>query len=80
MTTENFVKAAKHIVEDRNGSDYYQDALLLAHYLEKTLEMPFEEALKKAKIIHDDRNGANYYQNIDILTNFLRQDGGQFHL
>ncbi len=71
MATEQARKAAKHIIEDQKGADYYQDTKLLANYLKETLGMTLEEAERKAESIQRDRKGANYYEDVKILAGFI---------
>ncbi len=73
MTTEQVKKAAKHIIEDRHGADYYKDIAVLAPYLKNALSLSQGKAEEKAKAIQDDRNGSNYYEDVDVLTNFLQR-------
>lgn len=63
--------AANHILDDRQGADYYQDTNELAHYLTGALGITDDMAMQTANDINSDRNGANYYQDEDILAQFL---------
>ena len=73
MATEQAKKAAKHIIEDRHGADYYKDPTVLVPYLKNALSITTEEAERIAKAIQDDRNGANYYEDVDVLADFLKR-------
>ena len=71
MATEQAIIAATHLIEDRNGADYYQDTGVLTKYLEGALGLRAEEAELKAKAIQKDRGGANYYADPEILARYL---------
>ena len=71
MATEKAKNAAKHIIEDRHGADYYQDTKVLAKYLQNALNISVEKAEGKAVAIMQDRKGANYYEDPKILADFL---------
>lgn len=71
MATEKATNAAKHIIEDRHGSDYYKDTNLLAKYLQNALNISVEKAEVKSKAIQQDRKGANYYEDPKILADYL---------
>ena len=72
MATEKTKRAAKHIIEDRHGADYYKNTKELANYLKNTLSLITEKAEEKAEVIQRDRKGANYYEDVEILSNFLK--------
>ena len=71
MPNDKALEAAKNILDDRNGADYYQDTNILADYLKSALELSPEAANLKAEAIQADRNGADYYADEKILADFL---------
>jgi hypothetical protein len=71
MEFEKVKIAAKDILDDRLGADFYKDSNLLASYLEYKLCIKKEKADHIAKIIQEDRTGANYYREFKILESFL---------
>lgn len=73
MQPDKARKTAEHILEDRDGADYYQDGTVLTDYLANALGLATEEAKKIAQAIQEDRRGANFYQDVEILTDFLRR-------
>ena len=71
MTKEHAKKAALHILDDRNGADFYKDVKILSSYLEGTLGMTKDKADQIANDIQEDRKGSNYYKNAEILAGIL---------
>jgi len=64
-------RAAHNILEDRQGSDYYNDPNELANYLESLLSISKQDSKKLSKAIIEDRKGANFYADEKILAEFL---------
>ena len=71
MANKQATIAAKHILEDRAGADYYEDTEILTDYLEGALGISKAMATQTAEEINTDRKGANYYADVEILTDFL---------
>jgi len=65
-------KVASHILKNRRGADYYQDAEQMAKYIQKSLDTSETQAITIADEINQDRQGANYYANQEILQQFLQ--------
>ena len=73
--TEQAIKAAKSIREDRHGADYYQDPEILTDFLVGQFGGSREQGKKVADAILSDRRGADYYADEELLAQFL---SGQF--
>ena len=73
METEQAIKAAKHLIQDRKGANYYQDTKILANYLKGALNIKIEKAKEMAEAIQKDRNGANYYEDVEVLAKYLHK-------
>jgi hypothetical protein len=71
MPSDTATDAARAILEDRRGADYYKDPEILAKFLEGKLGVRREDAAKTAKAILDDRSGADYYKDPKILAELL---------
>jgi hypothetical protein len=71
MKTQLAIETAESIVEDRKGADYYNDAAILAPYLQKKLNISEEGALELAQNINEDRKGADYYKDVKVLADYL---------
>jgi hypothetical protein len=71
MINDNALAAAKHILSDRNGANYYKDIDILASYIKGALDVTEDVALQTATDINDDRSGADYYADPTVLATFL---------
>lgn len=76
MPSDTAKVAARAILEDRHGADYYKDPKILSSFLEGKLGLRREDADKTAKAILEDRRGADYYKDPNILAEFLDREFG----
>jgi mannose-6-phosphate isomerase-like protein (cupin superfamily) len=63
---DEVLAAAKQILQDRAGADFYENKEILAQYLEGVLHIEHGEAAEIARQIDEDRRGANFYGDGDI--------------